>query len=64
MTVQAILPRHIHETETLLHLLHTTKGGSRQLEKSHKFWMMMIAAGLMWAGAGEMCERFKVALNE
>ena len=35
-------------------MMYTTKGGSRRLEKSHKVWMMMmIAAGLMWAGAAE-----------
>ena len=34
--------------------VHTTKGGSRHLEKSHKVWMMMmIVTSLMWAGAAE-----------
>jgi len=35
--------------------MHTTKGGSRRLEKSHKVWMMMmmITASLMWAGVAE-----------
>ena len=38
----------------------TTKGGSCRLEKSHEVWMMMmIAAGLMWAGAAEKAEQTK-----
>ncbi len=37
----------------------TTKGGSRRLEKSHKVWMIMIAASLMWTGAAEKPEQFK-----
>ena len=41
----------------------TTKSGSRILEKIHKIWMMMmIAAGLMWAGAEEKREQFEMAL--
>ena len=39
--------------------LYTTKGGSRRLEKSHKVWMMMIAASLIWAGAAEEPEKSK-----
>ena len=43
---------------------NTTKGGSIRLEKSHEVWMMMmIAAGLMWAGAAEKREQLKVALK-
>ena len=39
----------------------TTKGGSRQLEKSHEVWMMMmIAASLLWAGAAEKPEQAKM----
>ena len=41
----------------------TTKGGSRRLEKSHKVWMMMIAASLMWAGAAEMPEQSKMTFK-
>ena len=37
----------------------TTKSGSRILEKIHKIWMM-IAAGLMWAGAAEKREHLKL----
>ena len=40
----------------------TTKSGYRRMEKNHKVWMMMmIAAGLMWAGVAEKCEQLKVA---
>ena len=40
----------------------TTKGSSRRLEKNHEVWMMMmIAAGLMWAGAAKKREQLKVA---
>ena len=43
---------------------HTTKGGSRRLEKSHKVWMMMmIAASLMWAGAAEKPEQSKMTFK-
>ena len=42
----------------------TTKGGSGQLEKSHKVWMiMMIAASLIWAGAAEKPEQFKMTFK-
>ncbi len=43
---------------------YTTKGGSRQLENSHKVWMMiMIAASLMWAGVAEKREQSKMAFK-
>ena len=42
----------------------TTKSGSRILEKIHKIWMMMvIVAGLIWAGAAKKRENLKVALK-
>ena len=42
-----------HEKTSVSLSICTTKGGSCRLEKSHKVWMMMIAASLMWAGAAE-----------
>ena len=50
------MPSHISE-------FRTTKGGSRRLKKSHKVWMMMIAASLMWAGAAEKPEQSKTTFK-
>ena len=38
------------------------KGGSYRLEKSHKVWMMMTAASLMWARTAEKPEQSKMIL--
>ena len=44
--------------------LTITKGGSRPLEKSHEVWtMMIIAIGLMCAGAAKKVEKLKVVLK-
>ena len=45
-------------------IINTTKGGSRRLEKSHKVWMMMIAASWMWAGAAEKPEQSNMTLKK
>ena len=42
---------------------NATKGGFRRLEKSHKVWMMMIAASLMWARAAEKPEQSKMTFK-
>jgi len=44
--------------------MNLPQGGSRRLEKSHIVWMMMlIAAGLMWAGAAEKPEQSKMTFK-
>ena len=44
-------------------ITYNIKGGSRRLKKKHLVWiMMMIATGLMWAGAAEKPEQSKMTL--
>ena len=44
-------------------LILPQKAALADWKKSHKVLMMMIAAGLMWAGAAKKFEQLKVALE-